>query len=176
MKNLIYLLIFSLVILFGCTKDFMNDENLDLKHAKVPIPMKVEFCATPNMNLPPVACMPVQAGVKLGGGMLIGGHATHLGEIIKEKSYSLTQNCFLDGKGHLIEHTIGEITADNGDSFNYSLELTLLLSDFTFTGIINMDDGTGRFIGVKGEIFIIGSVDKANGEVCWTGDGTMWYE
>jgi len=43
MKNLICILIISLVMLFSCAKDVLTDEPVDLKKAMVAIPMKGEL-------------------------------------------------------------------------------------------------------------------------------------
>jgi hypothetical protein len=53
MKTLIYLFAIAMFLFAGCAKDEMFDENsnnLELKKAKVPIPMKAEFCMNPNMG------------------------------------------------------------------------------------------------------------------------------
>ncbi len=48
MKSLIYLLALAFVLISGCAKDALEDENGDLKKAMVTIPMKAWFCMTPT--------------------------------------------------------------------------------------------------------------------------------
>lgn len=43
-----FIAIFSLAMLFGCTNDILTDENLELKKANVPIPVKGEVCMIDN--------------------------------------------------------------------------------------------------------------------------------
>jgi len=183
MKSLIYLLTFALVLLSGCAKDILNDENADLKKATVPIPMKAWFCSTPNPDLPPIhiANLPDVPGNYFPGGGFISGHATHCGEVIASKSPSVIKQIYFDvahyiatGEMRIVMKNEGRITAANGDSYRFKSTAYVSMADkienMTFTGPVYMDDGTGKFEGMTGTVEMTGQGS------CWTAEGLIKYE
>ncbi len=189
MKSLIYLLTFGLVLLSGCAKENLNEE-VNLKKANVPVPMKAWFCMTPDMTVAPVHVAgtpflhPVTGEVivpnmMLPGGGFISGHATQMGEVISAESPMTTKSLTLamtpDGPFVMGEYE-GKITADNGDYYLFSCVMKMKLADMTFTGVVEMFGGTGKFTGMTGSVVMAGQADPTNMKSCWTGEGTMNYD
>ncbi len=207
MKTLVYLFAIVTILFAGCAKDEMfyeNSNNLELKKAKVPIPMKAEFCMTnapnpgctnPMCNMIPVIgapdFFPIKAFPVYG---LISGHATHMGEVITEKSYGIKTSCIYKDFGtpnplddELWMESYGRITAANGDSYAFihpaesplKIKLNLFYSNIPilpFTGEVIMSDGTGKFEGVSGLVIMEGQTDLQAQTTCWTAEGTMTYK
>lgn len=176
--------------LTGCTKDILNDENADLKKAKVPIPIKAWFCSTSDFTLPPVHVTgtpfihPVTGetlipDTYLPGGGNISGHSTHTGELIPAESYVKLLSASLvmspDGPFVMAEYA-GKTTASNGDYFLFSDILKISLPGLTFSGEVTMFGGTGKFLGATGNVTMSGQSDPVTMQSCWTGEGTMVYE
>lgn len=194
MKNFLYFLVVSFGMLFGCAKESINDENLDLKKAKVPVPMKAEFCMTPDPATPPVKVQgtplyhPVTGALIfpaafLPGAGSISGHATHMGEVITGESPMTTVSCYLDiphlmatQEPVVVANYAGKITADNGDYYKFTATLNVVLPGMTFTGQVYMFDGTGNFEGMTGTVDVAGQGNPATKISCWTGTGTMVFE
>lgn len=176
MKTLNYFLIMALIIFASCAKYETSDETVDLKKAKVPIPMKAEFCMTPNMD----------AGFFLIEGLdptlqtsylpregWISGFATHMGEVImQESTVTFTSAVFVPGTG-VVSTSEGQITAANGDYYLFT-ETTITYPNGTFKGNVWMYGGTGKFSGMTGPVVMTGQ--KTDQGACWTGVGTMVYE
>jgi len=186
MKKAYYLFILILFSFFACDKDTQTQEKTEfekLKAANLPIPMKVSFIMTYDMEYPSVACTPDALPIPLPGKAWIEGNATHLGDVDKTKSYALTTSCQIIDATHLKEIFTGIITTNSEDYFNFSgwgiIDLTNIATTKTgtVTGEITANDGTGRFEGVKGTITMTeGTIDFTNGSVEWNGEGSLSYE
>ncbi len=183
MKTLIYLFAVVMLLFAGCAKDEMFDQNSnnpELKKAKVPIPMKADFCAIPDMNVPPVSTIiPGQGPMYLPGGMFVTGTCTHMGRVNSEKSYcKVDELTFImdEGKPYLLETGTGIMTAANGDSYKITWWVKTSLPDMNYVGEVEMFDGTGKFEGCSGTVDMLGAVDLVNQTNCWTGTGWMEFE
>ncbi len=176
MKTLKCLFILAMLVFASCAKYETSDETTDLKKAKVPIPMKAEFCMTPNMD----------AGFFLIEGLdptkqtsylpregWISGFATHMGEVImQESTVTFLTATFVPGTG-VVSTSTGKITAANGDYYLFN-ETTVTNPDNTFSGNVWMYGGIGKFEGMTGSVMMTGQVTDHG--PCWTGVGTMVYE
>ena len=166
MKNLICLLTVSLMLLFGCSKDVLNDETPDLKRAKVPLPVKGEICMTYNYDVPlrHVEGTPVIISGKvvvpdlyLSGESWLSGHLTQMGELL-ETSHMKSLSARLDmealSKGRVVCVGVFEATAigNNGSITNIS-NVRIDVTDnpvWTITGKYTNTGGTGKFEGATG--------------------------
>lgn len=189
MKTLISFFFIMMMMLVACTKDqFVQEENLELKKAKVPIPMKADFCATPDMTSPmmliPIPGLdPKDPKNYLPSKMFVSGNATHMGKVITEKSVCLVNELnFLvepdaDGNPHFFLKQVGTgvMTAANGDSYPITWWGKTSLADWTYIGEVTMFSGTGKFEGMTGTVQMIGAVDMVAGTNCWKADGFMEY-
>ena len=189
MKKLISFTVICLIMLLGCTKDLMNDENAVLKKANIPIPLKGYMCmGDDNTNRIPVANTPVvdpSTGkvlipkLTLAGLAHLSGHATHLGIFDTDNSYMTGSDAYLDLVALFTEHKIIVkakyllvITGAQGDcvrgTSNIAIDRTapgngIITADWSLTG------GTGRFENVSGEGIMSGIVP------CWDIEGTLEY-
>ena len=176
MKTLNFFLLIAMVIFAGCAKFETSDETVDLKKAKVPIPMKAEFCMTPNMDAGFFLIEgldPANQASYLPREGWISGFATHMGEVImQERTVTFISAAFVPGTG-VVSTSAGRITAANGDYYLFT-ETTTTLPNGTFTGNVWMYGGTGKFLGMTGPVVMTGQ--KTDQGPCWTGIGTMNYE
>lgn len=174
MKTLMYLFAIVMLLFAGCAKDEMFDENsgnLELKKAKVPIPMKAEFCMTPNMEAGFIlidGLDPASPDSYLPKEGWISGNATHMGKVIMEKSPTTFISAAVTQMG-VKTVSEGKITAANGDYYLF-IATSYSMPDKTFTGDVWMYGGTGKFEGMTGSVVMTGQMP------CWTGEGTMIYE
>jgi hypothetical protein len=184
MKKLMFIMIASFLIMFGCSKDdpmtegnanAVSDQNLKCKPQSLTLPMKVWFSSTPDMNVPPLACAPVEYGMALAGGMWVSGHATFVGKVNTKKSYCTWNECYFSGPGQLTSTMAGTITAADGSSFFYTGTCITNMSDLTFTGPITTTGGTGRFKGCTGLVEMTGKMDPTTGGGSWTAVGTITF-
>jgi len=202
MKTLISFFVIMVVMLVACNKDqFVQDEQPPtLKKAKVPVPMKADFCMkatdnpdTPGLDIIPVSGAPALFPIKaIHSYSKISGHATHMGEINTELSYSITTRCdYIDNdpdgfspNDEIWMESHGRITVANGDSYAFIhstplvAKLNLLYSGvliLPYTGEVTMSDGTGRFEGATGKVMMVGQTDLVAKTNCWTADGFMQY-
>jgi hypothetical protein len=175
---------FAIIFLNGCQKEMnVNDslqsdfdsKNITEKTLQIR-PISVNFYATPNPAFGPVQCIPVQFGVFVGGGSFIHGTATHFGTINSENSITIVQDCMLGPlPNQLTTHQYGHIEAANGDLLNFSSADVISLLDGSFSSVVTMAGGTGRFMNATGNIPISGTVDFVTGIVTWAGTGTISY-
>ena len=188
MKTLLKLTGLFLLLFVGCTgeealnemnaPELLKSKNLMAVQAQEPktvnVPMKVDFYCTPDETLPFVECTPSQAGIFLKGGGVVNGNATHVGLVNSEKSPWLMTGCSFNPMAYqLTSYVAGKITAANGDYFFYTGQIVTQLPDYTLTGEIIMNDGTGKFKGVTGSVLIEGGVDMTTGVLSWSGEGTI---
>jgi len=189
MKTIISSCLILFVVLMACNKDqIQQDESLTLKKAKVPVPMKADFCGVPDMNstmilLPIPGLDPNDPKSYMPSRMFVSGHATHVGEVNTKKSVCETKTLELVVEGtspenfmyFLLQKGIGIITGANGDNYPITWWVKTSLVDWTFIGEATMFSGTGKFKGMSGVVSMIGAVDLATGTDCWKGDGYMEY-
>jgi hypothetical protein len=179
MKTLIYLFAIAMLLFAGCAKDEMLDETPDLKKAKVPIPMKADFCAIPDMTVMPLSVNTPGGVLTLPGGMYVTGTCSHMGIVDSEKSYSKVEALTFvmeDGKPFLLETGTGIMTAANGDNYKINWWVKTSLPSWEYIGEVEMFDGTGKFEGCSGTVDMVGTVDPVNHTNCWTGTGWMEFE
>ena len=188
MKNLIYLLIVSLVMLFSCARDVLTDESVDLKKAGVAIPMKGELCMTYNNDVPrmPVEGTPLlnSSGeviiplLYLSGAAWLTGHATHMGEFIPEQTHmtgihaELDMTALSEGRIVLAAEYEAILTGDNGDHINLTSHIRIDATDPSTRPIIGdwyITGGSGNFENVTGNGVLNGMLP------CWDFDGTIAY-
>jgi hypothetical protein len=175
MKTLISFFFIMMMMLVACTKDqFVQEENLELKKAKVPVPMKADFCASPAPDATPMAISGTP--IVLPNKMLVSGNATHMGKVDTEKSYTLVESLKLSEDQLFLEQTgTGVMTAANGDSYPITWWLKTSLANWTYIGEVKMFDGTGKFKGMTGTVQMVGAVDMVAGTNCWKADGFMEF-
>jgi len=174
MKTLISFFVTMMVMLVACNKDqFVQDEPLLLKKAKVAIPMKADFCFTPDLTLPPVHIngLPwTDPAYFLPGGGWMSGNATHMGELIMEESALTVLSASFDPNTGIVTWlATGKATAANGDYYYYDAT-TYVNPDKSFTGPVKMRDGVGKFEGATGTVQMVGQ------GTCWHAEGTMSFE
>lgn len=155
-----------LMMLVACTKDqFVQDETLTLKKAKVPVPMKADFCATPDFTSPmmliPIPGLdPTDPKNYMPSKMFISGNATHMGLVNAEKSYSNVESLELivepvEGGSPLFflkQTGTGVMTAANGDDYQITWWAKTSLANWTYIGEVQMFEGTGKFEGMTGTV------------------------
>jgi hypothetical protein len=184
MKTFVYFFVIAMLILSGCSKEMLTDETVNLKRAKVPVPMKADFCSTPDLTSTPILIPvpgldPTDPKNYLPSKMFISGHATQMGEVITEKSWFVTTSLtfgVVGGVPCLIQEGNGLMTANNGDNYPITASTTTSLLDWTYVGEVTMFSGTGKFEGASGKVTMIGQVDRVAGTNCWKGDGFMKYK
>jgi uncharacterized GH25 family protein len=174
MKTLISFFFIMMMMLVACTKDqFVQEENLELKKAKVPVPLKADFCFTPNMEVPPMLIVGLPADQPtsyLPSAGWLSGHATHAGELQMMKSPMTAVSAHFDfEKMRVVWVTTGKNTAANGDYYFYDATSYSNPMDGTFTGDVYMRDGIGKFKGMTGTVQMVGQ------GTCWHAEGTMIY-
>ncbi len=177
MKTLQILLVIAFVIISGFSKDTQTDENVFPKKGTdkyVTVPMKVWGTTIDDNSIPRVNCTGEPAMSHTGGGWLQ-GHQTHGGSFITSQSTWIIDNC--ESAGFInTSYITGTNTVANGDSYNYSCTMEVVLAaspPFMVTLYIDIASGTGRFAGASGYVECHG---YHNGEVItFTGEGTITF-
>lgn len=184
MKTLISFCMVMLMMLVACTKDpVIQEEPLTLKKAKVPVPMKADFCASPDMDSPfmliPIPGLdPTDPKNYLPSRMFVSGTCTHMGNVITDKSVCIVEKLefLVEGTNFFLKQTgTGTMTAANGDSYLITWWGKTSLADWTYIGEVTMYSGTGKFEGASGMVSMIGAVDRVAGTNCWKADGYMQF-
>jgi hypothetical protein len=158
----------------------LTDENVNLKRAKVPVPMKADFCGTNDLSAGfiHIQGLPDVPQNYLPRKMNISGHATQMGEVITALSWFECTVCYLsveEGIPYINQTGNGLMTANNGDNYPITAWIKTSLVDWTYVGEVTMYSGTGKFEGASGVVTIIGQLDQAAGTNCWHGEGMMEY-
>jgi len=186
MKTLISFCMVLMMMLVACNKDqFVQDEQpLTLKKAKVPVPLKADFCFTPNMEgafdvngfpNPDVVMLiegldPTQPTSYLPRSGWLSGNATHSGKLQMMKSQMTAVSAYFDNVNmKVVWVTTGMNTAANGDYYYYDATSYSNPQDGSFTGEVVMRDGIGKFKGMEGLAQMVGQ------GTCWHAEGTMIY-
>jgi hypothetical protein len=178
MKKLLWLFIPVIAILFACQKEIANERDPAVLKAEkkfgaitagVKVPLKADFYSVPRMDLPPNLCTPTNIGFMLPGGFYVGGESSHTGSVrLMESPFTIT-GCGFTADGKLMMMGNGTIAADNGDKYYYTATTYSNMQDFTFTGTVIMDDGTGRFEGCTGEVTMVGTQSPTGSQ--WHAEG-----
>jgi hypothetical protein len=181
MKNPVFLLFTSLVILFSCSKDVVNDEGVNLKLANVPVPMKGEVCMANNFDIPkmPVEGTPVGPipALEMSGSAWLSGQMTHMGEL-QDQSSMTGVNAYLDmvslsmGKVVLVAVYTAILIGDNGDYFTLLAHIRIDVTDQTnkiISGDWTITGGSGKFENAEGGGILNGILP------CWYIDGMISY-
>ena len=165
------------VLVFGCSRDSVNDENVMLKKAKVPIPLKGEVCMTEKDG---VERMPVLfpgteepvPGVTLSREAWLSGHLTLTGNFQEQSSMTgisayLDMEAYAEGRIVLLAQYTGRLIAANGDycDFVSPIEIEVVGEEKYITGTVTITNGSGRFENVTAEGVFSGIVP------CWTVEG-----
>ncbi len=183
MKTVISFFFIMMIMFVACTKDqFVQEENLELKKAKVPVPLKADFCFTPNMEgafdangFPNMDVLMLIVGLDpqkptsyLPRSGWLSGNATHAGKLqMMESPMTAVSAKFENNK--VVWVTTGKNTAANGDYYFYDATSYSNPMDGTFTGDVYMRDGIGKFKGMTGTVQMVGQ------GTCWHAEGTMIY-
>jgi len=191
MKTLEILLVLVAVVLAGFSKDMLTNENVDLKKANVPIPLKGEMCMTWNYDVPslPVAGTPVTKPsgevlipqLDMSGAAWLTGHSTHMGEFIPEQTHmtglhaELDMAALLNGKVIIAAEYEAILTGNNGNHIDLLSQIRIDVTDpsnwtnWTITGNFQVTGGSGKFENATGSGVLNGLLP------CWDFEGTLEY-
>jgi hypothetical protein len=185
MKTLKYFIVMAVILIAGCAKDdtmFENQDNLELKKAKVPIPFKTDCWALPDWESAPIlieGLNPNDPNSYSLTRMFIGGTGTHFGKINPEESYYLFDSMVLgvDEDDVPCVHLtgVGKLVGANGDGLEF-IFCSRQYFDYRFfgKGEIKPGSGTGKFKGSTGSYDSWGG---RNGNDIWLkGNGFVVYE
>ncbi len=182
MKKAHYLILCCLLLFLGCAKETpIENEFLMLKKAGLPIPMKFDFSAIPDLTFRLTTCSPVEGKIYLPGKQWLSGTTSYFGNIDATKSYLLNTQCDFIGSYNIKEHFTGVIATSTGDNLNFTgwiqIDISKAVSNLSapIVGEISVNGGTGIFAGVSGSVTISGTADYSNGNVDWTGTGSLIY-
>jgi hypothetical protein len=163
MKTLRYLLVLAIVLIAGCTKDsgIMDNQELELKRAKVPIPYKAEGRIVKDPVMPGLYWM--------------NGVASHLGKIDSDQSfYQITSivPTSIDGEIYLKLGGFGKLVGANGDGMEFTFWSYQHSIYGTYKGQTSIipESGTGRFKGCTGILDSEGAVDAEGASFLTTGE------
>ncbi len=140
MKALMYFFVMAILVFAGCAKDesmFEDQNSLELKKAKVPIPFKLDAYVVTDRESDKVLIEgldPADPDSWFASRLICSGTATHLGKINPEKSFYILERLVLffeNGIPHSRNTGKGVIAGANGDGFEY-----------TFTVVQNSVDGS----------------------------------
>lgn len=180
MKTLIYFFAIVMLLFAGCAKDEMfndNQNSFELKKAKVPIPMKADFCAAPDMTSEMIP-FPGVPDTYVPSKMIISGTGTHIGKIDTEKSFyriEVFEIIMEDQIPILFQSGKGYIVAANGDSFDYAWWAKASLPDLNYIGGIELQGGTRKFEGCSGTLDMSGKINQETLLNCFTVGGMMKF-
>lgn len=178
MRNQILILMLSVVTLFACNTESLNNDEVNLSNQKinsqksaskeaVSTPFKIKAAGT--FSIFPgdgVSCAAVVLNA-LGEGTV-----THLGQ-----SSLLEEWCF-NGQGNDLGTRTLTITAANGDVLHGTHNFIQWTSATTFEEVLVFDGGTGRFENATGEFYESVEVTfdtEFSGTYTLSGEGTLTY-
>ncbi len=175
-----FISIVSLVMLFGCSKDILTDENPELKKATIPIPSKGEICMMYNHDVPlrHVEGTPygnIIPDLYVSGEAWLSGNMTHMGKV-SEESWMRSISAQLDmaalSQGKVIISAVFEAFCF-GASGDYTEGLTNVRLDvtnpdqWTITGDWEITGGSGKYENTVGSGVLSGDIP------CWEMEGTV---
>jgi hypothetical protein len=176
MKKLLLFLLAS-VLTFGCSRDSVDDENVTLKRANVPIPCKGVVCMTEKEGIErmpvflPGTEIPVE-GVTMSREAWLSGHLTLMGNFQEQSSMTglvayLDLEAYAEGRIVLHAEYVARIFASNGDYVDLFSPITIekIDDDRFITGTVLITGGSGRFENVSGQSVLNGIIP------CWDIEG-----
>lgn len=187
MKTRIYFFVIAMLLFASCAKDEMFTESMnnpELKKAKVPIPMKIEYCGISDWSAgsidygDPSTALPAR--------MIVNGKATQMGKFNSKESFWVPEvyepRFDSEGVPYLFQSGTGHLVGANGDYINYAWWVNAALPDLDFIGELELQDGTGNFEGCSGKIDVAGTVVIVEVEgdlpivtICCSGEGFMEF-
>lgn len=183
MKTIKLLLIILSLILTGCSDNLFENMPFEepsaeykkaVKEKAVTIKVHARLSASANFELPPVVCNPEQYNVMLAGGGWIDGYATLLGNVNRDSSTFIRTNCALGpGPSQLTSYGKCQMMGSNGDKYFIDVVEVADMATMTFTGYVDITDGTGKFKGATGHIEMINGTFDELGNARWTGYGEI---
>ncbi len=179
MKKAVYLLIFVVVIISGCSRDSLTEDNVYLKKRSdlgVIVPAKCWFTTAPDYSLGFILCLPPEMEVSLLGGGWMAGHLTHGGTLISDQSYYRVLNCNFDYLTLTVSESIeGVHTVANGDYYWFTSDLQVNVTNGMLTGTVIVNGGTGRYEGATAMLVINGIHDLQTNVATMTGEGSWTF-
>jgi hypothetical protein len=179
MKRLLIFLL-PLVVIFGCSRDSLDDQNVSLKRAKVPIPCKGTVCMTEKEGVErmpvwlPGTEIPVP-GITLSREAWISGHLTLAGNLTEQScmtgiSAYLDMEAYAKGRIVLTADYTARLYAANGDYVDLfsPIEIEVIDDVKYITGTFTLLGGTGK-CNVEGGGVLNGIVP------CWDIKGEYLY-
>ena len=178
MKNRILILMLSVVTLFACSSDSLNNDEVNLSNQKVDLqtssskravtrPFKIKGSGTFSVSQGDgISCSAIFLNA-LGEGTV-----THLG-----RSTLLVEWCW-DGSPNDIGTKTLTLTAANGDVLHGTYNFIQWTSETTLEQGLVFDGGTGRFENATGEFIeslVIASDTGSSGTFTASGEGTLTY-
>ncbi|MBW6535309.1 MAG: hypothetical protein K0B11_09890 [Mariniphaga sp.] len=187
MKTLMYFLVLAILVIAGCAKDdtmFENQNNLELKKAKVPIPFKYDAYVVWDEESDLVLIEgldPNDPASYAYSKLICSGTATHMGKINSEKSFYTLEKLVLffeDGIPYTRNTGKGILVGANGDGFEFSFTVVQNAIDKTCNGIneIIPGTGTGKLEGYTGTIFMSGGLVEDRSMFLFECEGYLVYE
>ena len=173
MKALKYFFVLAVILIAGCGKDDVmlegnrgrGRDNVEVKRANVPIPIKVDCWAVYHDHLP--------------GRLIVGGTGSHFGKINPEESFyqftGMEPDLDEDDEECMRLWGFGKMVGANGDGMEFTF-VTYQYADRSFTskGIITPGTGTGKFKGTTGSFEVYGGGDDT--ALWFKGSGYLIYE
>ncbi len=176
MKKVVFALMTVILFTISCEKESFTEsdptDQVELKKATVKVPFKGWYSLVPDASVGTVVCSPEEMGIERLAGGFMQGHETHGGKLKTE--LSIWKNTGCDFNPELYRLTIcveGRHTVANGDYYFYTGILYTNVADGTITGEIIMDDGVGKYEGVKAKLSITGFHNLETGESAFTTEG-----
>jgi hypothetical protein len=170
-----------MVLLFSCSRDTVNDENVVLKKAKVPIPLRGVICMSEKEGMDrmpvwiPGTEIPVP-GVTLSREAWLSGHLTLAGNIMEQSAMTgmfayLDMAAYAEGRIVLQAEYTGRLFAANGDYCDFVSPIVIeVIEDQKYiTGTVTINGGTGKFENITGDAVLNGIVP------CWNVEGEYVY-
>lgn len=181
-----YFFVMAVIFIAGCARDdtmFETPDNLELKMAKVPIPIKADLVAVPDMESDLILVSgldPNNPGNYYPGRMIISGTVTHAGKVDDEKSYyefEKIEFVIENGIPFTNQSGTGLMVGANGDSFEYTwwVKQSQLNGDYVGGMKITPESGTGKFKHSSGSGDIVGGWNQDRTGVFFNINGYLYY-
>ncbi len=181
-----YFFVMAILLIAGCAKDdtlFENQDNLELKKANVPVPIKADCFAIPDTESDLIAWNIGDDIYYSYSRLNVSGNSSHIGKLNPETNYYVFESItFLigdDGLPYTLNTGHGKLVAPNGDEMEFTFEVMQSFdetSSYTGKTYIVPGSGTGRFEGCNGTFDEVGAVDYAKGGTWFKMDGYLVYE
>lgn len=179
MKKLIFVAVSILLLVFSCSKDPIDDGNKTSKSSVSTINsiangtvMRVWFTSSPDYSLPKVQVAPQgYSAENLPGGGWMHGHSNITRIVDPENSKFVFTSCIQGpGSNQTTSTLAGTITCQQfGCSYYYTANIITDFENLTFSGMLTIESGTGRYQGLTKTLDITGTIDPDNGEYTWIG-------